>query len=173
MASIHARSATETPPPPPVAVERSKGISPSSTNHIRIARPSKSLAAAERFWTDGLGLHVLWRASPVEHVESCHELLMLGWKDAAWHLELVEVSNDDSGDQQPRPTGEDLLVLYLEGPVEGAVIENLVKAGGKRVKAKNPYWNTWGVTIEDPDGYRVVLCQRKWSNRIQGVHSDI
>lgn len=64
---------------------------------------------------------------------------MLGWKDAAWHLELVEISNNDSGDQQPRPTGEDLLVLYLEGPVEGAVIENLVKAGRKRVKAKNPY----------------------------------
>lgn len=30
--------------------------------HIRIARPSRDLAAAERFWVHGLGLDVLWRA---------------------------------------------------------------------------------------------------------------
>lgn len=160
MASIPVQSGTGTPPPLPIAVERGTGTYPTSANHIRIARPSKSLAAAERFWTDGLGLRVLWRAA--EHVEDGHELLMLGWTDAAWHLELVQVSEDDGADLQPRPTEEDILVLYLEGPVEATVIERLVLAGGKRVEAKNPYWNTWGVTIEDPDGYRVVLCQRKW-----------
>lgn len=133
-------------------------------NHIRLARPSRSLAAAERFWVDGLGLQVLWRAGPAEDVEGGHELLMLGWKDAAWHLELVQVSEHDGADMQPRPTEEDLLVLYLEGPVEASVIETLVNAGGKRVEAKNPYWNTWGVTVEDPDGYRVVLCKRQWGN---------
>lgn len=162
MASMRAQLGTGTPPPSPVAVERGTGAYPSPTNHIRIARPSKSLAAAERFWTDGLGLHVLWRTSPGEHVEGGHQLLMLGWKNAAWHLELVEVPNDDGADLQPRPTEEDLLVLYLEGPVEVTQVENLVNAGGKKVNAKNPYWNTWGVTIEDPDGYRLVLCQRKW-----------
>ncbi|MGV9639711.1 hypothetical protein [Streptomyces sp. NPDC003514] len=28
----------------------------------------------------------------------------------------------------------------------------------------NPYWNKWGVTVEDPDGYRLVLCTRAWPN---------
>ncbi|TXS51994.1 VOC family protein, partial [Streptomyces sp. uw30] len=57
-------------------------------SHIRIARPSRDLAAAERFWAEGLGLAVVWRAvggpEPGEH-----DLLMLGWPDADWHLELV------------------------------------------------------------------------------------
>lgn len=38
--------------------------------HIRIARPSRDLNAAERFYTDGLGLDVLWRTTervPDEH----------------------------------------------------------------------------------------------------------
>ncbi|MHB8296804.1 MAG: VOC family protein, partial [Acidimicrobiales bacterium] len=27
---------------------------------------------------------------------------------------------------------------------------------------RNPYWDRWGVTIEDPDGYRLVLSHRTW-----------
>ncbi|KAJ5624165.1 hypothetical protein N7510_000474 [Penicillium lagena] len=149
-------------PLPPIAAERGKGKFPTPSSHIRVARPVKSLAAAEQFWVNGLGLEVLWRTDLAPHPgEGGHYLLMVGWKDAAWHLELVQV-NDDDPEIQPRPTEEDLLVLYLEGPVDETVVGNLVQAGGKRVTARNSYWETWGVTIEDPDGYRVVLCQRKW-----------
>jgi hypothetical protein len=35
-------------------------------------------------------------------------------------------------------------------------------AGGTRVAARNPYWDQWGVTIADPDGYRLVLSTRCW-----------
>ena len=35
-------------------------------------------------------------------------------------------------------------------------------AGGTRVPARNPYWDEWGVTIADPDGYRLVLSRRSW-----------
>ena len=38
----------------------------------------------------------------------------------------------------------------------------LVDAGGTRVAARNPYWDQWGVTIADPDGYRLVLSNRSW-----------
>jgi hypothetical protein len=38
----------------------------------------------------------------------------------------------------------------------------LVDAGGRRVAARNPYWDRWGVTIVDPDGYRLVLSHRTW-----------
>jgi len=34
--------------------------------------------------------------------------------------------------------------------------------GGRRVPARNPYWETWGLTVEDPDGYRLVLSHRRW-----------
>jgi catechol 2,3-dioxygenase-like lactoylglutathione lyase family enzyme len=129
-------------------------------SHIRIARPSRDLAAAERFWVAGLGLSVVYRAEggkgPGEH-----DLLMLGWRDASWHLELV---HEAARPVEPRPTEEDLLVIYLNEPVPGDLVARLERHGGRRVLSPNPYWNEWGVTVEDPDGYRLVLCQRGWSN---------
>ncbi|MGC5412327.1 VOC family protein, partial [Streptomyces sp. DT225] len=56
----------------------------------------------------------------------------------------------------------DLLVLYLDGPVPDALVARLLARGGTRVGSPNPYWNEWGVTVEDPDGYRLVLCRRSW-----------
>ncbi|WP_069884897.1 VOC family protein [Streptomyces luteocolor] len=129
-------------------------------SHIRIARPSRDLAAAERFWVDGLGLDVVYRAegggAPGEH-----DLLMVGWPDASWHLELV---HEAAAPVQPRPTEEDLLVAYVDGEVPEALVARLEEHGGTRVLSPNPYWNEWGVTVEDPDGYRLVLSTRAWSN---------
>ena len=130
---------------------------PSASNHLRIARPSRDLARAERFWVDGVGLSVLFRLDADSDED--HSLLMVGWPDAAWHLELV---GDPGAQTPPSPTEEDLLVLYLAGPVEDAVVARLVENGGRVVPARNPYWDQWGVTIADPDGYRLVLSHRAW-----------
>jgi catechol 2,3-dioxygenase-like lactoylglutathione lyase family enzyme len=132
-------------------------IVPDASTLVRIARPSRDLASAERFWAGGLGLEVLYRSDAPEHGE--HALIMLGWPGAAWHLELVA---DPLGEAPPSPTREDLLVLYLNGPIDNDVIGWLVDHGGVRVAAQNPYWDRWGVTIEDPDGYRLVLSHRSW-----------
>jgi hypothetical protein len=86
---------------------------------------------------------------------------MLGWPGAAWHLEIV---HDPHGETPPAPTEEDLLVLYLDGQVDSTVVEKLVQAGGRRVTHKNEYWEKWGVTVADPDGYLLVLCTRPWKN---------
>src|SRR5215469_6263631 len=132
-------------------------MQPSPASHLRIARPNHDLRASERFWAGGLGLEVLFRADA--SAEGGHALLMLGWPDAAWHLELVS----DPGDETPAaPTEEDLLVLYLDGEVDPDVVRRLVDAGGTRVPARNPYWDRGGVTIADPDGYRLVLTSRSW-----------
>ncbi|MFF7407795.1 VOC family protein [Streptomyces lydicus] len=125
---------------------------------LRIARPSRDLAAAGRFWKDGLGLTELYRDAS-EGTE--HALLMLGWPDAGWHLELTF---DPTGTHLPSPTADDLLVVYLGEEVPAELIERLERAGGTRVAAYNPYWDEWGVTLEDPDGYRLVLSRRDWSN---------
>lgn len=132
-------------------------MKPRPASHLRIARPSHDLRACERFWVDGLGLDVLFRAD--DTAEGGHALLMVGWPGAAWHLELV----GDPDDSTPaRPTEEDLLVLYAGGPVDDDAVRSLVDAGGTRVAARNPYWDRWGVTIADPDGYRLVLSSRSW-----------
>jgi catechol 2,3-dioxygenase-like lactoylglutathione lyase family enzyme len=71
---------------------------PLAASHLRIARPSRDLARTERFWVSGLGLQVLERIQT--QAEGDHELVMLGWPGAAWHMELVA---DPEG--QARPTG--------------------------------------------------------------------
>jgi catechol 2,3-dioxygenase-like lactoylglutathione lyase family enzyme len=130
---------------------------PLAASHLRIARPSHDLAQAERFWVSGLGLQVLERIQP--RAEGEHELLMLGWPGAAWHLELV---SDPDGRTPPAPTEEDLLVLYFGQPADDQLIARMAGAGGRLVPARNPYWDRWGVTIADPDGYRLVLSHRSW-----------
>lgn len=131
-----------------------------ATAHVRIARPSRDLGAAERFWISGLGLDVLYRHE-ADGTADDHSLLMAGWPGAAWHLELV---NDPAAPVDPQPTPEDLLVVYLGEPVPPSLVERLEQHGGKRVPAHNPYWDTWGVTLQDPDGYLLVLSTRDWSN---------
>jgi len=130
---------------------------PQPSGHLRIARPSSDLDRAARFWVDGLGLEVLYRTGP--DAEGGHGLLMLGWPQAAWHLELV---GDPGGETPPSSTDEDLLVLYVGGPIDEEAVDQLVRAGGQQVAARNPYWHRWGVTIVDPDGYRLVLSHRSW-----------
>jgi hypothetical protein len=65
----------------------------------------------------------------------------------------------------PLPTAEDLLVLYVNGEVDQNLVRRLVEAGGTRVASRNPYWDHWGVTIADPDGYRLVLSSLSWSEK--------
>ncbi|MFF3840591.1 VOC family protein [Streptomyces sp. NPDC001930] len=125
--------------------------------HVRVARPSRDLAAAERFYVDGLGLEVQWRTT--ERVSGKHDLLMVGPKGGGWHFELTR---DPEHPVEPAPTVEDLFVVYLGAPVEEAQVERLLAAGGTRVAAHNPYWDEYGVTVEDPDGYQFVLCSRTW-----------
>jgi catechol 2,3-dioxygenase-like lactoylglutathione lyase family enzyme len=125
---------------------------------IRIARPSRDLIAAERFYAGGLGLRVLFRAEANGPGE--HDLIMLGLPGAAWHLELVGGPNLIA---EPTPTAEDLFVIYLDGPVDEGLIARLVEAGGRRVE-QSAYWDRWGVTVADPDGYRLVLSTRSWRN---------
>ncbi|GAA1904783.1 VOC family protein [Lapillicoccus jejuensis] len=124
---------------------------------IRLARPTRDLEAARRFWVEGLGLDVLWESGA--DAEGGHALLMVGASGARWHLELV---HDPDAHAASRPSPEDLLVLYLGVEIEPEVVERLVTCGGTRVASPNPYWQRWGVTVEDPDGYRLVLSHRSW-----------
>jgi len=145
------------------------GRFPGPENHIRIARPTRNIGQAQRFYVDGLGMEVLYRVTPEDaaHEASEHvdDLIMLGWPNASWHLEIVlDLTKDAANLCLPQPTVEDLLVVYMDGPIDRKAVGKLVSAGGKEVRPKNPYWEQWGVTVEDPDGYRLVLSQRQWAN---------
>ncbi|MEU3569210.1 VOC family protein [Kitasatospora sp. NPDC036755] len=128
-----------------------------ATMRVRIARPSRDIAAAERFYVDGLGLAVQWRST--ERVSGKHDLLMVGPAGGSWHFELT---HDPERPLEPTPTVDDLFVVYLGAPADEALVARLEELGGTRVESRNPYWDEHGVTVADPDGYRLVLCSRTW-----------
>ncbi len=127
------------------------------TMAIRIARPSLDLSRIEKFYVAGLGLSILFRHDSTTKTD--WSILMLGTPGAGWHLEFTQPPDHVL---VPTPTLEDLLVLYFAAPIPESLIERVLQNGGTRVTALNPYWEEWGVTIADPDGYRVVLCTRDW-----------
>src|SRR5262245_22900578 len=124
--------------------------------HLRIARPSDNLDAVVEFYRDGLGFDVLYEFEDHDGFDG----VMLGHKDAAYHLEFTRKRGHKAG---RAPTADHLLVLYL--PDEEAwkrAVERMERFGHRPVKAFNPYWDKRGKTFEDPDGYRVVLQNSRW-----------
>lgn len=126
--------------------------------HIRLARPVRDLDRSEEFYTQGLGLRRLYRTDGGP-ARGERDLLMVGPPGGPWHLELTASHTEVV---LPAPTPEDLLVIYVDGEVPEEAIARAARHGGTVVRSHNPYWDRWGVTIADPDGYRLVLCRRGW-----------
>lgn len=122
---------------------------------VRIARPTDRLAEVERFYTDALGLPVIYRFSN----HAGYDGVMIGLPGIDYHLEFTSHVGGSPG---PAPSRENLLVLYFRSDAQMyEVVERLALAGRQPVDAENPYWAGVGaLTFEDPDGWRVVLAPR-------------
>ena len=123
--------------------------------HIRVARPTRDLDAARRFYGDALGLSVV--ASFRDH--DGYSGVVFGLPDASRQLELVA-----HGGEEPAPTVEDQLVLYLGSTAEFEAKASRLRAAGfePRLPA-NPYWERTGaVAFVDPDGYWLILSPEAW-----------
>lgn len=126
------------------------------TPQLRVARPSRDLRAATRFYTGALGLEVLGTFTGHAGFDG----VMLGRAGWPYHLELTHRRGDPIA---PRPTAEDLLVFYLPDPAKWEIaVRRLRDAGARAVTSVNPYWDARGVTFEDPDGYRIVVANDVW-----------
>ena len=124
--------------------------------HLRVARPTDKLVDVVKFYKDGLGFEVLYQFTDHDGFDG----VMLGHKDAPYHLEFTHETNHFSG---KAPTQENLLVFYLpDREVWQHAVKRLEEHGYKPIKSFNPYWDQSGKTFEDPDGYRVVLQNASW-----------
>lgn len=119
---------------------------------IRFARHTERLEEVASFYRDGFSLPELGRFE--DHAGYAGVLLEVPGTDA--HLELT--TGGDHGPPDPHP--ETLLVLYLG--VWERVREVAARAGVDPVEPANPYWRGRGLTLEDPDGFRVVLVAGAW-----------
>ena len=80
---------------------------------------------------------------------------MIGLPDSTYHLEFTEHVD---GSPCPASTNDNLLVFYMPDNKQiQAVQSRLAKMGYSEIPPENPYWEEKGVTIEDPDGWRIVL----------------
>jgi hypothetical protein len=124
---------------------------------FRFARQTDQLAAIIRFYGEGLGLPMI--ASFENHAG--YDGAMFGLPNAAYHLEFVSHMHGSPGIS---PNKENLLVFYI--PDTEAIqrkAAHLREMGYVQSPSENPYWDERGaITIEDPDGWRIVLMPSGW-----------
>ena len=119
---------------------------------LRVARHTERLEEVVAFYRDGLGLAEIGRF----HDHDGYDGVFLEIPGSGAHLELTSGGVHDA----PRPHPESLLVLYLGD--EEAVRAIVDRLATEPVPPENPYWAEHGVTLEDPDGFRVVLVPERW-----------
>jgi len=119
---------------------------------VRFARHTERLDEVVRFYRDGLGLPELGRFAGHDGYDG----VFLGIPGSDAHLEFTAGGVHPT----PAPHPETLLVLYLGG--REAVDEIVARVGAQPLDPANSYWAANGVTLADPDGFRVVLVPDAW-----------
>jgi len=108
-------------------------------------------------YASGLGLERL--SAFVDH--EGFDGVMLGDRDAAWHLELTSRRGHA---REPAPSPEQHLVFYVPDDDDFAsTCARMEGAGFRPVASVNAYWDRVGRTFEDVDGHRVVVAHEAWS----------
>jgi GNAT superfamily N-acetyltransferase/catechol 2,3-dioxygenase-like lactoylglutathione lyase family enzyme len=126
--------------------------------HVRIARPTQRLGDVVAFYRDIVGLDVLAEFRDHDGFDGA----MLGQRGAGVHFEFT---HEHGGAPLPEASPEALVVLYFDEDDWRAMTQRLDAGGVRGVASRNPYWDRHGVTLEDPDGYRVVLHRGPWRER--------
>jgi catechol 2,3-dioxygenase-like lactoylglutathione lyase family enzyme len=121
---------------------------------VRFARHTNRLDELVRFYRDGLGLTEIGRFDDHEGYDG----IFLAVPGTGAQLEFT--TGGPHGPPAPNP--ETLLVLYLGS--DDAVARICERVAVEPVQPANPYWSRNGVTIADPDGFRVVLVPRRWTD---------
>ncbi|UII57875.1 VOC family protein [Cytobacillus spongiae] len=118
---------------------------------FRIARPTNQLDRLVHFYTEGLGLEKIGEFRQHDGYDG----VMVGLPGTSYHLEFTQSEEEI---QLPAPTKEHLLVFYIPNSFEQQrIVNKLQQMGYEEVEPENPYWERGGVTVEDPDGWRMVL----------------
>ena len=119
---------------------------------VRVARQTGRLDEIVTFYREGLGL------AQIDHFtdHAGYDGVMLKLPGTCTHLEFTATEQSSP----PMPHVEDLLVLYVGD--QRTVDELVARLAVAPITRENPYWDQVGVTVGDPDGFRVVLVGKSW-----------
>ena len=110
----------------------------------------------KEFYGEGLGLELIGSFEGHEGYDG----VMYGLPDKKYHLEFT---THVDGSPCPAPTKDNLLVFYIPDQEKISVIMNrLNRLGYHETEPENPYWKAKGITIEDPDKWRIVLMNSQF-----------
>ena len=117
---------------------------------FRYARHTNNLNAITEFYTNVLGLQ---KQGAFEN-HSNYNGVFLGLPNCNWHIEFTE-SNEAAVHS---PDDDDLIVFYINSEEElNTIREKACQFKVPIVKPKNPYWQTNGIELRDPDNFGVIL----------------
>ena len=118
---------------------------------FRVARPTHQLAKIIEFYRDGLGLPEIGGFQGHDGYDG----VMFGLPGVHYHLEFTQ---HEEGTPCPAPTKDNLLVFYIpDKESRDEMVNRLNQMGYTPQEPENPYWARNGITIKDPDGWRIVL----------------
>ncbi len=118
---------------------------------LRIARPTVNMEEVVSFYEEGLGLK---RIGSFDQHEG-YDGVMLGLPHQHVHLEITKHEEEES---LPAPHPEQLLVFYIPDAEEFQANEREIDLIWRTAShLYKSILGTGGATIEDPDGYRIVL----------------
>jgi catechol 2,3-dioxygenase-like lactoylglutathione lyase family enzyme len=130
-----------------------------SIQHLRIARATNRLADVVAFYRDVFDFEVIGSFEDHEGFDG----VMLGRPDDDFHFEFTH----ERGAASDLPeSAENLIVFYVEDAQWDRLIARVNEGNLVAVPSYNPYWDRHGMTIEDPDGRRIVLHRRPWRARV-------
>ncbi len=121
---------------------------------FRYARHTNDLNEIKKFYHDFLELELIGEF----HDHEGYDGLFFGKEGLDWHLEFTT----SKAFATHQPNADDLLVFYFENQEE--IDQKWQKAMELNLKireSENPYWQRNGVELEDPDGFGVILTQKK------------
>jgi hypothetical protein len=76
----------------------------------------------------------------------------------------IEFTSQQGHEVGKAPTQEHLMVFYIPDKNEWeASCAQMISAGFRQVPSYNAYWDLQGKTLEDIDGYRIVLQNAPWT----------